>query len=145
MSDSFYVSTDKSKLDLPLIHRFLSEESYWVPGISMQKVETTVANSLCFGVYGSKGQVGFARVITDYSSIAYIADVFILTPYRGQGLSKLLMGEILSHPKLQDLRKFLLATKDAHSLYAQFGFKPYAKTERLMERPGRLDEGFTNL
>jgi GNAT superfamily N-acetyltransferase len=125
------ISTDKEKLDAAVVHDFLTN-SYWAPGISLEKVNKRIQNSLCFGVYVDEKQIGFARIITDFDSFAYLADVFILEPFRGLGLSKALMKTILSHPDLQGLRRWILATKDAHGLYAQFGFKPLEIPERWM-------------
>jgi len=137
--DGFTISTDPSRLDLDLIHDFLSNHAYWSPGISRALVEKAIKNSLCFGIYANssagkyEGQIGFARVITDHATFAYLDDVFILPTVRGLGLSKWLMECILSHPELQGLRRWLLATRDAHGLYAQFGFRPLARPERFME------------
>jgi N-acetylglutamate synthase-like GNAT family acetyltransferase len=129
----FEISTDPARFDIDLIHRFLSS-SYWASGRSREVVERSIHHSLCFGVYGDAGQVGFARVITDRAVFAYLADVFILPDYRGRGLSKTLMRTILAHPDLQGLMVFLLRTRDAQGLYAQFGFEPIAKPEELMGR-----------
>lgn len=127
-------STDPTLLDITWIHRFLSEESYWVPGIARDLVETMLAHSLCFGVYADGVQIGFARVVTDYVGVGYLADVFIVVERRGQGLSKRLMQFVLAHPQLQRLRRFMLATRDAHGLYAQFGFTALLAPDRFMER-----------
>ncbi|OON70667.1 GNAT family N-acetyltransferase [Hymenobacter sp. CRA2] len=136
---SFVVSTDAARLDVDLIHDFLSNHSYWAPGISRELVERSIRHSLCFGVYALDGQqVGFARVISDRATFAYLCDVFVLDAYRGQGLSKLLMRHITEHPELQGLRRWLLGTRDAHSLYAQFGFTPLASPPRFMEN-AKLD------
>ncbi|MGB4776062.1 MAG: GNAT family N-acetyltransferase, partial [Daejeonella sp.] len=121
------ISTDKSKLDISIIHNFLSTESYWAKNIPLEIVEKSIQNSLCFGVYHYSKQIGFARLITDYATFAYLADVFILPDYRRKGLSKLLMEEIKFHPDLQNLRRWLLGTADAHTLYQQFGFTPLAR------------------
>lgn len=129
----FHISTDPTLLDLPMIHDYLCHHSYWAAGIPLQVVQKSIAGALCFGVYQGERQVGFARVITDFATIAYLGDVFILEDCRGQGLSKWLMAYIMAHPRLQGLRRFLLATADAHGLYAQFGFKPLARPERWME------------
>lgn len=130
---NFLLSTDKAKLQLPVIHDFLARESYWAKGIALALVEKAIANSLCFGVYDRDKQIGFARVTTDYATFAYLADVFILEEYRGRGLSKWMMSCILAHPELQGLRRWLLATRDAHALYAQYGFRALAKPESIME------------
>ena len=131
--DDYLISTDKSKIDLEAIHNFLSK-SYWAEGISKQVIQKSIENSLCFAVYFKGRVIGFARVITDYATFAYLADVFIVPEERGKGLSKWLIQVIIDHPRLQGLRRFTLATKDAQGLYARFGFKPFAKPERWMER-----------
>ena len=125
------ISTDKEKLNPSVIHAFLTT-SYWATGISLERVKKRIQNALCFGVYVEGQQVGFARLITDYDSFAYLADVFILEAYRGHGLSKELMFFIMNYPDVQGLRRWLLATKDAHGLYAQFGFKPLDIPDRWM-------------
>ncbi len=137
MMNYILVSTDKSKLDLAVIHGFLSQ-SYWAEGVPLEVIKKSIAHSLCFGVYDGDQQIGFARVISDFATFAYLADVFILESYRGRGLAKLLMREIMSHPELQGLRRFTLATKDAHDLYKQFGFTELVRPDRHMEiaRPG---------
>ena len=131
----YLITTDRSCLDVPLIHSFLSEESYWAVGRSVEVVKRTIDNSLCFGVYKENEQVGFARVVTDFATFAWLADVFVVPAHRGQGLAKWLMEVILAHPDLQGFRRWVLATKDAQSLYAQFGFIPLHRPERWMERP----------
>ena len=128
----FVISTDKQRIDLGIVHRFLTE-SYWAKGIPREVVARSIENSLCFGVYGHGKQVGFARVITDYATYAYIGDVFVLESYQGDGLGKWLMECILRHPWLQGLRRWSLATMDAHGLYAKFGFTPLKTPERFME------------
>ena len=128
----FTFSADKSKLDPSVIYAFLTE-SYWSKGCSMDNVMRRIENALCFGVYENDKQVGFARVITDKTTFAYIADVFILENYRGQGLSKQLMAFILEQSDLQNLKRWLLATRDAHGLYAQFGFAPLSNPEMWMD------------
>ncbi len=125
-------STDPALLDIDLIHRFLSEQSYWVPGIARELVATGIANSLCFGVYREGAQIAFGRVVTDYVGVGYLADVFVIAERRRQGISKRLMQFVLAHPQLQRLRRFMLATRDAHSLYAQFGFTTLAAPDRFM-------------
>lgn len=127
-------STDRGRLDIDLIHGFLSRESYWVPGIRREFVETAIANSICFGVYERARQVAFARVITDGAGFAWLADVFVVAADRGRGVGKRLMEFVMAHPDLQHIRRFMLATRDAHDLYASFGFTPLAHPERLMER-----------
>ncbi|HYL57392.1 MAG TPA: GNAT family N-acetyltransferase [Candidatus Acidoferrales bacterium] len=128
----FLISTDRSKLDLDAIHRFLTR-SYWAAGIPRATIERSVENSLCFGVYDGRLQIGFARVISDFATFAYVADVYIDEHYRERGLGKELMASIMAHPDLQGLRRWSLATRDAHGLYAQFGFAPLENPERMME------------
>ena len=133
MNDDYTISTDPGRLDPVAIHAFLSR-SYWSPGIPMRVVETALTNSLAFGLYFRAYQVGLARVVTDKATFAYLADVYVLEAHRGKGLSKRLLDAVLAHDELQGLRRFLLATKDAHGLYAQFGFKVLANPSRMMER-----------
>lgn len=129
-------TTDPACLDIAVVHRFLSEESYWAQGIALEKVERSIAHSLCFSIWHepTREQIGFARIISDFTVFAWIADVFVLPAHRGLGLSKWLMSVILAHPDLQGLRRMLLATRDAHGLYGQYGFTPLAIPERYMER-----------
>ncbi len=144
------ISTDPTLLDLEVIHAFLST-CYWSPGIARERVERAIRNSLCFGVYDTDqpragdpsqpSQVGFARVVTDRATYAYLCDVFILESHRARGASKLLMRTILEHPELQGLRRFCLMTRDAHALYSRFGFGPTPDPTRYMERLDR--EGYT--
>jgi len=129
-----HISTDPAALDVTLIHQFLSEQSAWALGISRATVERAIANSLCFGAYLEGRQVGFARVTTDRATFAYLADVFVVEAERGKGVSKALMAAVLAHPDLQGLRRFMLATSDAHALYARYGFTPPARPATLMER-----------
>ena len=129
----YEISTDQSRLDADLVFHFLSEESYWAPGIPRAVVERSITNSICFGVYHDEAQVGFARIVTDKATFAYVADVFILESHRGKGLSKWLMHEVMEHPDLHGLRRLLLLTSDAHSLYAQFGFTEIGNAWRFME------------
>ena len=130
---TFYVSTDKSKLDLNVITNFLNQ-SYWAKGRSQDTIERSIANSLCFGVYSDeKEHVGFARVVSDFAVFAWVMDLFIIEEYRKKGLSKLLLTEIMAHPQLQNLQRWGLGTADAHGLYEQFGFKKLSKPEILME------------
>ncbi len=131
---AYLFSTDAAKLQVSVIHQYLSEESYWAKNIPLEKVEKSIANALCFGVYLGENQVGFARVISDYTTIAYIGDVFILPAHRNKGLSKTLMKMMMEHPELQGLRRWILATADAHLLYTQFGFTALSKPERSMEK-----------
>ena len=127
------ISNDKQRLDVGMIHEFLANESYWVPGISRSSVEKSIEHSLCFGAYGAGRQVGFARVVTDYVRFAHVLDVFVIKEYRGGGLGKRLMGSILSHPELRTIVRFTLGTQDAHGLYARFGFTAPSSPERQME------------
>ena len=131
---SFQVSTDQSKLDIPMIYRFLSEQSTWAVGISRPVVERSIENSLCFGGYLDGRQIAFARVITDYATFANLVDVFVVPEYRGRGYGKQLIGAVLRHPSLQKLRRFMLATSDAHGLYERFGFTAPQQPQTLMER-----------
>ena len=130
--DNFLISTDPSKIDLDAVHAYLVR-SYWAEGIPREVVERSIKWSLCFGVYDGTKQIGFARVITDRATYAYIGDVYILEEYRGKGLSKWLMSCIKAHPDLQGLRRWALATRDAHGLYRQFGFADLKAPEKWME------------
>ncbi len=143
MSDLEYlISTNPEWLDLDVIHTFLSEHSYWARGIPRDVVARSISNTLCFGVYAMENsrsnldrrQIGFARVTTDRATFAYVGDVFILPEHRGRGLSKRLMEAILAHPDLQGLRRWMLATADAHELYTKFGFGLLSHPERFMQR-----------
>ncbi len=135
MEKSFYITTDKTKLNIDLIADFLNNQSYWAKGRSKEAIEKSIAHSLCFGVFDTKDQqVGFARVITDFAVFAWILDVFILEKNRSQGLGQLLMHQILSHHELQGLKRWGLATNDAHGLYKKFGFTSLVKPERMMEK-----------
>jgi GNAT superfamily N-acetyltransferase len=129
----YEISTDTHRLNVEVVHNFLAEESYWSPGIPRAIVVRAMQNSLCFGVYHRAAQVGFARVVTDKSTFALLADLFILTAHRGKGLSKWLMRCVVGHEDLQGLRRLLLLTSDAHSLYRQFGFKELGNPSRFME------------
>ena len=128
----YTITTDQNRLDIAAIHAFLTR-SYWSPGVSIEIVERSIQNSLPFGLFYGQEQVGFGRVVTDKATFAYLADVYILESHRGQGLSKWLMEVIQGHEELQNLRRFLLATRDAHGLYEQFGFQELANPERMME------------
>jgi GNAT superfamily N-acetyltransferase len=130
--DGYTISTDPSRLDLPAVHRFLST-SYWAPGLPMEVLARAVAGSLCFGIYRGNEQAGFARIVTDRATFAYLCDVFVVEEHRGRGLSKWLMEVITAHPDLQGLRRFMLVTRDAHGLYERFGFRPPARPEGHME------------
>lgn len=127
------ISNNKALLDRTLIHSFLSERSYWAQNAPRETVERAIEHSICFGIYRSGRQVGFARVVTDCATFAWLADVFIVETERGHGLSKKLVAAVQGHPQLQGLRRFMLATLDAHGLYEQFGFKPMTNAERFME------------
>jgi len=131
IKDGFTISTEKEKLDIDLIHSFLNR-TYWAEGISKEVITRSIEGSLCFGVFENDKQVGFARMITDKATFAYLADVFIIEEFRGRGLSKWLMEIIMSHPDLQGLRRMILVTKDAHGLYKQFGFTPLINVDRWM-------------
>ena len=132
--DEFSISTDRSLLDIDVIQDFLATESYWAQNRDIAKTLTAIENSICFGVYHQGRQVGFARVVSDLATFAYIGDVFIVPDYRGRGLSKWLMETIIAHPDLQGLRRWVLATRDAHGLYAQFEFAALRYPERWMEK-----------
>jgi N-acetylglutamate synthase-like GNAT family acetyltransferase len=127
----FEISCDPNRIDVSLVHEFL-RTSYWAEGRSRETVERSIRNSLCFGAYSAGRQIAFARVITDLAVFAYLADVFVVPEFRQRGVAKALMRAILAHPDLQSLRTFLLGTRDAHGLYAQFGFGPVREQERLM-------------
>ena len=133
MNTEYTITTDRHRFDLVAIHAFLSQ-AYWSPGVPMAVVAKAIENSLAFGIFLNEEQVGFARVVTDKATFAYLADVYVLEVHRGKGLSKRLLEAIQSHEDLQGLRRFLLATKDAHSLYARFGFKELANPSRMMEK-----------
>jgi GNAT superfamily N-acetyltransferase len=133
-SENYEISTDKARLDVEMIHAFLTEESYWAKTRSREQTRMAIENSLCFGLYYRGRQIGFARVVSDFATFAYLGDVFILSDFRGQGLSKKLMDAIVSHADLQGLRRWLLATRDAHGLYEQFEFSSLKFPERWMER-----------
>jgi GNAT superfamily N-acetyltransferase len=144
----FLISTARALLDLALIHDFLANRSYWATGRPVDVVRRSVDNSLCFGLYERGRQVGFARVVTDRATFAWLCDVFVLEEYRGHGLSKWLMECVMSHPALQGLRRVLLGTRDAHGLYERYGFTPLADPARFMEvlrldvaPGGRADRG----
>jgi GNAT superfamily N-acetyltransferase len=128
----YTISTDPQQLDLVAIHAFLSQ-SYWSPGIPLKTVERAITNSLCFGIFHETDQIGFARVITDKATFAYLADVYLLEAHRGQGLAKWLMEVITAHEALQNLRRFMLVTRDGHGLYKKFGFAEQANPSRTME------------
>lgn len=133
MNNKFYISTDKDKLDVKLILDFLNNDSYWAKGRSIETIQKSIENSLCFGIYKDSQQIGFARVVTDYSVFAWILDVFILKEFREQGLGVKLMESIMNHEELQNLQRWGLATDDAHGLYEKFGFELIQRPEIFME------------
>ncbi|MGO8765928.1 MAG: GNAT family N-acetyltransferase [Limisphaerales bacterium] len=126
------VSTDPAKLDVGAVHAFLGR-SYWAEAIPLEVVERSMRHSLCFGLFDGSAQIGFARVISDYTTFAYLADVYVLEDYRGRGLGKWLIRCVMAHPQLQDLRRFVLVTRDAHELYRPFGFETPKKPQNYME------------
>lgn len=130
----FTISTRRERLEIDVIHKFLSEESYWAKERAKEQTVTAIKNSLPFGVYKGENLVGFARVVTDYATFAYLGDVFILNEFRGNGLSKRLMEAIINHPDLQGFRRWILATADAHGLYKKYGFTELKHPERWMEK-----------
>lgn len=129
---TYEVTSDVSRFDIDAIHAFLAQ-SYWSPGIPRRIVDRAISNSLCFGVFFGNEQVGFARVVTDRATFAYLADVYVLEAHRGKGLAQRLMNEVMRHPDLQGLRRILLATRDAHGLYSKHGFAPLKAPGRMME------------
>jgi GNAT superfamily N-acetyltransferase len=133
MNNEFYISTDKEKLDIKLIHDFLNNDSYWAKGRSEETIRKSIDNSLCFGVYKGSQQIGFARVVTDYAVLAWILDVFILKEFRKQALGVKLLESIMNHSELQKLQRWGLATDDAHGLYKKFGFELIKRPEIFME------------
>jgi GNAT superfamily N-acetyltransferase len=130
--DSFTISTDTVRIDRALVHRFLTD-SYWARGIPREIVDRSIDNALCFGIYEGESQVGFARVISDFATFAYLADVFVVESHRGRGLARWMASVIVSHPRLQGLRRWMLVTRDAHGLYRNVGFADPAHPERIME------------
>ncbi|SDZ85555.1 GNAT family N-acetyltransferase [Pedobacter hartonius] len=130
--NGFIFSDDKNKIDAAAVHHYLSTQSYWAQEIPMETVVKSIANSICFGIYKDTRQIGFARWITDGATFGYLADVYVEKEFRGQGLSKKLMTIMLFHEELQGLRRYMLATQDAHSLYSQFGFAPLETPESMM-------------
>lgn len=136
--EPFTIDTDRARLDQTLIINYLQTEAYWALGRLTEVIERSIQNSENFGVYRDNVQVGFARVVTDYATFAYVCDVFVLPSERGSGLGKWLMETMISHPGLQGLRWWYLRTRDAHGLYKQFGFRELQDPSRSMERPGNL-------
>ena len=143
LRDDLRLSTLTDEMDVDAIHAYLSAESYWAPGISRDVVARAVQHSLCVGIFSGAAQVAFARAVTDRATYAYLADIYVLEPYRGGGLGKWMMEVLTAHPDLQGLRRWSLMTKDAHGLYAQFGFTPLKQPDRSMERthPGAYARG----
>ncbi len=139
---AYEISTDPARFDVTAIHAFLTQ-SYWSPGVPRSTIERAIANSLCFGAFWQGQQVGFARMVTDKATFAYLCDVYVLEAHRGQGLAQELMNHIVRHPDLQGLRRMMLATRDAHGLYAKYGFKPLAAPDLMMEvhRPNVYSAG----
>ncbi len=131
--DTYLFSNDKLKLQIPVIHNYLANESYWAKNIPLETLKRAIDGSLCFAIYNDKTQIGFCRVITDNATFAYLADVFIIETYRGKGLSVQFMQYVFDYPTLKKLRRFMLATKDAHTLYSKFGFTPLLTPDRFME------------
>jgi GNAT superfamily N-acetyltransferase len=129
---TYEISTDPSRLDVDAIHAFLSQ-SYWSPGIPRATIARAIEHSLCFGAFWEGRQVGFARVVTDRATFAYLCDVYVLEAHRGRGLAQQLMDRVVAHPDLQGLRRMMLATRDAHALYAKYGFTPLAAPDVMME------------
>src|SRR5919202_4444589 len=130
----YVISTDRSRLDLGVIHDYLSNSSYWAKGRAVETIRRSIENSLSFGLYAGERQIGFARIVTDYATFAWVADVFVLEEFRGKGLGKWLMEVIINHPQIQGFRRWTLSTKDAHELYRKFGFTELKRPERWMER-----------
>ena len=142
MTEAFRISTDPAELDRDTVHDMMARQSAWARGIPRETQDRAIDNSLCFGGYLGATQVAFARVVTDYATFANLVDVFVLPEHRGKGYSKALVAAVVAHPRLQGLRRFRLDTADAHGLYAQFGFKPAARPEQVMERwfPGLYEK-----
>ena len=130
----FVISTDVSQIDVDMVHHYLCHDSYWATGVTKEMVQRRIHHSLCFGVYTGDTQIGFARFVTDFTMFAFLADVFILPSYRGQGLGKWLMHCMLQHPELQTVQHWTLNTRDAHGLYEQFGYERNPKTTTYMVR-----------
>lgn len=131
----FTISTDKDRLQIEVIQKFLADESYWAKTRTPEQTETAIKNSFCFGIYKGEIQIGFARVVSDFATFAYLGDVFVLKEFRGQNLGKWLMETIIDHPDLKGLRRWVLATRDAHMFYEKYGFHELKFPERWMEKP----------
>ncbi|WP_277183686.1 GNAT family N-acetyltransferase [Caballeronia sp. BR00000012568055] len=132
--NAYRVTTDIERFDFDVVHRYLSEVAYWSPGIAREKVERAARHSLAFGLFHGDAQIGYARMITDTATFAYLADVFVLPEHQGAGLGTWMMECVMAHPELQALRRMMLVTSGAHGLYARFGFKASAHPERIMEK-----------
>lgn len=134
-ADGYRISTDRARIDLDVVHGYLAR-SYWSAGVAREVVARSIEHSLCFGIYADAGdaQIGFARVITDYATIGYLADVFVLEEHRGKKLAVWLVETIMAHPRLQNFRVWRLGTRDAHTLYEKVGFRPLAHPDRMMEK-----------
>ncbi|MES2797644.1 MAG: GNAT family N-acetyltransferase, partial [Bacteroidota bacterium] len=130
----FILSTEKAKMDLPIIHHYLANQSYWAQNIPIETVQLAIENSLNFGIFHNNKQIGYARIVSDFATVAYLGDVFILPTYRGLGLSKWMIENIMLHPNLQGLRRWILLTADAHDLYKKFGWSCIAIPERWMDK-----------
>lgn len=140
MNDGYVISTDKAKLDVPLIHDFLSKTSYWAKGRTIEAVQKTIENSLCFGIYDKDDRLaGFARVVTDFVVFAHLLDVFVLEEHRKRGLGERLINHVVNYPLLQAIRLWRLDTDDAHGLYRKHGFREPAFPEKIMERRNPVD------
>jgi GNAT superfamily N-acetyltransferase len=140
LSPEYFIDTDNKRIDVELVYRFLTNESYWAKDRSLKDVEKSIINSLCFGLYKDDTMVGFARIISDYTTAAFLADVFIIKEERGNGLGKALIEYILDYPSLKGIKRWMLGTMDAHELYRPYGFSEVANPNRWMER--LLDDGF---
>jgi GNAT superfamily N-acetyltransferase len=140
LSTKYLIDTDNNRIDVDLVFHFLKDESYWAKDRSLEEVKKSIENSLCFGLYNNDAMVGFGRIITDYATFAYLADVFIVKKERGKGLGKTLVEFILAYPSIKDVRRWMLGTMDAHQLYRPFGFSEVANPKRWMER--LVGEGF---
>lgn len=135
LPDGYEIIAGRERIDIAFVHRYLSEDSYWAKGRSREIVARSIANSLCFGVFDPEGrQAGFGRIVTDYATFGYLADVFVDPRHAGRGLGKALVAAMLAHPDVQGLRRLMLITADAHGLYERFGFEVSAKPERVLER-----------
>ena len=134
-NSEYTIDTDKERLQLDVIQKFLEEDSYWAQGRKVEQTRRAIENSVCFGLYHGDEQIGFARVVSDFATFAYLGDVFVLEVFRGRGLSKWLMETVMSCPDLQGLRRWVLATRDAHTLYEKYGFHALKFPERWMEKP----------